>query len=127
MAAVGATVVAFAELSLFIAGGAAPWRSRLGMDSLVNPAGWSDQGALRRFIHVPSRCVPTCDGDPWRWPGAFSCASNRQHRAMNGSSEPLKSQASRKAELERLRRELLRRIVQNEAQRRAAALSAGRK
>lgn len=46
---------------------------------------------------------------------------------MNGSSEPLKSQASRKAELERLRRELLRRIVQNEAQRRAAALSAGRK
>jgi len=50
-----------------------------------------------------------------------------QHRAMNGSSEPLKSQASRKAELERLRRELLRRIVQNEAQRRAAAVSAGRK
>ncbi len=46
---------------------------------------------------------------------------------MNGSSEPIKSQASRKEELERLRRELLRRIVQAEAQRRAAALSAGRK
>ncbi len=46
---------------------------------------------------------------------------------MNGSSETLTPQASRKAELERLRQELLRRIVENEAQRRTAALPAGRK
>ncbi|MCR4414914.1 MAG: hypothetical protein NUV77_21050 [Thermoguttaceae bacterium] len=41
--------------------------------------------------------------------------------------EPVKGQASRLAELERLRRELLRRIVQNEAQRRTARLGADRK
>jgi hypothetical protein len=40
--------------------------------------------------------------------------------------QPTKSQAARAAELERLRRELLRRIVENEAQRREARVTASK-
>jgi len=71
----------------------------------------------RKWTSPPAhgRTLPAQDFPPSNFVKAVPLPSFREH-----SMQPVKSESSRSAELERLRRELLRRIVETEHQRQVA-------